>query len=85
MNNIIEEDVENLLQPIIEQFLKDNPFKSIIINFVDSSNPKDVPSTLRISLGGGIKTPENSEDWASVLEKIVQALRAPTVEDNELV
>lgn len=85
MNDITEKDVKNLLQPIIEQFLKDNPFKSIIINFIDSSNPKGNPSTLRISLDSGIKTPENSEDWASVLEKIVQALRAPTVEDNELI
>ena len=84
MNNVIKEKIADMFKPIFEQFRQDNAYKAIIINFVDSSNPKGSPTTLRVSLDSGIKTPENSEDWASVLEKIVQALRAPTVE-KELV
>ena len=85
MNNETKEDIKNLLKPVFDQFCKDNPFKIVIINFVDSSNPKGGPTALHVTLDSGIKTPENSEDWALVLEKIVQALRAPTVEDNELI
>lgn len=80
-----KEEIEDLLIPIFEQFRKDNPFKVVVINFIDSSNPKDAKTNIRVTLDSGIKTPENSEDWALVLEKIVQALKAPTVEDNELI
>lgn len=85
MNNTTKEEIEKLLKPVLEQFHKDNPFKAVVINFIDSSNPKNAETHLRASLDSRIKTPKNSEDWAFVLEKIVQALKAPTVEDKELI